>query len=492
MTCVTTFKAKCDGFADDTQALKDAVKYAREAGDEITIPPGSTVKHCDIWDIGDGDASGPSATQSIRIRGGIPSGEMTPAKHAVRLVYDGPSGSPCQVRVNGPIIPEISGLALDGNFKAGGLHAMHPVGGKFERLHSFNWMGEAFKQEALPSPQNCTAGSARNEWKHFATSLPGDPEGVAFTLGQAAITYGEMDPARNTFEHFNLRTGNSPTSVGLRLAGCDIAQFRSGQIVHGVPAAQALGKTVQIKPSLDFPHLPSECSFDSVCTAGPWDVPSVSEWNPTRGRGIRCDPFLTGDVETMPGYLPAHPAIWGFTSEGHYFRNGVIWRPSGTPWRDHTPLAATNTSALTPLASFDIRGGTLGVDGSLPINASGFYYNGTGASTTLLVQIAYGGVPIFSWGPFTVPAAAGVRAFSLWGAIKAKNAGGQSCHWMGGLGASASVGPNAALTPYVFNQGYQTSVDATLTQPLTFQVQHGAASPDIRFELKDFDVELHQ
>lgn len=498
MTCVTTFKAKCDGFADDTQALKDAVKYAHEAGDEISFPRGAIVKHTEVWDIGSGDAFNPSEMQSIRIRGGITSSEMTPTKHAVRLVYDGPNGAPCQVRINGPIVPEVIGLALDGNFKAGGLHAMHSVSGRFERLHAYNWRGEAFKQEAIGQPLNCTAGSARNEWKYFSTSQPGGTDCVALTVGQPAATYQHLDPARNDFRFFNLGVGSSATSVGIRMRHCDIQHFESGQIVSGLPINQTQMRPVQIVPPTwetppsPFHFLPAECSFSRVATIGRWDVPDTSVWNPSKGRGIFCNPFLTGDVETLPDFLPAHPAIWGFTTEGQFFRNGQVYRMGGRVGVDHTPLACTNTLALTPLATALIKAHALGAEGTLRVNANGAYWNPTGAATWVMIQVAFGGVPVFSIGPYTIPAGPGWRAFNLANlTIKQKNAGGQSCYGVATLGQSPSMGPNASITPYIWNQGYQTSLDPTQSQELTFSVQHGTAHADIRFELKDFDVELY-
>lgn len=160
--------------------------------------------------------------------------------------------------------------------------------------------------------------------------------------------------------------------------------------------------------------------------------------------------------------------------------------------RQTAELQIVNDATLEILYSFTVPGGTLGSatpEGVLLGKLRGTYLNNTGATKTLLMELALGATTI--WGDTSAAIATLATAheweldFMIWlqGATNAQQMSGAFRMSAGTAGSIAGIG-HLGETPAINGTalGGTAAVDMSADQTLTVKVQHSAASASLNIK----------
>lgn len=151
----------------------------------------------------------------------------------------------------------------------------------------------------------------------------------------------------------------------------------------------------------------------------------------------------------------------------------------------NNPATITNTGLTTVAYSVSIPGGTLGTLSGIVMQMNAEFQNNSGSSTTLQIQISYGGTAVADSGIVGWAAAAAFRPVSvdmLLTGAGATNA--QNCRTTFRISAATGINAPAStsVTDFITTSTYNNSaVDSTIAKTLVVNITMGNASTSINF-----------
>lgn len=156
--------------------------------------------------------------------------------------------------------------------------------------------------------------------------------------------------------------------------------------------------------------------------------------------------------------------------------------------RSNTSTSIANDASLQSIYSFSVGANTMGANGILRCTVAGEYFNNSGASRTILLQISLGGTTLWSDTSVSIAASASTRAFRIEFEIANQNAtNAQSFNgkwWAGNAGTTATGIGDLGQTPPTSIQAYggattATTVDTTGARTLDVSIQHSTNNANL-------------